>query len=106
MLDFFTQVLNFIGSGIYDLLVQFVAYIISKLSEIMLYLTLKSMVFSWDIARQILVDLQVSNMISSMYSHFDTQVLNVLLWLKIPDFINNLITAYVTRFVMRFIPFL
>ena len=104
MIDFFNQVLDFIHSGYYKLLTEFVAYLISKISIFVLTSTLKMMVFSWDVAKQIMVDLKISDMLAGIYSHFNSDILNILLWLKIPDFINNVITAYITRFVMRFIP--
>lgn len=104
MIDFFNQVLDFIHSGFYKLLTEFVAYLISKISIFVLTATLKMMVFSWDVAKQIMVDLKISTMLAGLYSHFNSQILDILLWLKIPDFINNVITAYITRYVMRFMP--
>ncbi len=106
MIDFFNQILDFINTGIYKLLTEFVAYLISKISIFVLTSTLKMMVFSWDVAKQIMVDLQISSILASIYSHFNSKILELLFWLKVPDFINNVLTAYITRFVMRFVPFL
>lgn len=105
MIDALQAILDWLTSGIYDVLTDFAAYLISLLTVIYLKLSVTALEFSWDIASQILNDLQFSAFLASIYSGFDSQIKDLLLWLRIPDFASTVTTAYVTRFVMKFIPF-
>lgn len=104
MLDTLHQILAWFDNGIYQFFVELTAYLIEKITIMYLKWTLAALTFSWDVAQQILVDLQISQMLSSMWNNFDSDTLNLITWLKMPDFVNTVLTAYVTRFVMRFIP--
>lgn len=84
---------------------EFVAYLISMLTIAWLKLSAIALEFSWDVASQILEDLQFSVFLAGIYSGFDSEIKDLLLWLRVPDFVSVVTTAHVTRFTMRFIPF-
>lgn len=104
MLDTLNEILKFLDVDIYQFFVELVAYLIEKVTIFYLKWSLSAMSFAWDVAQQILIDLNISQMLSSIWNNFNSEILDLLLWLKIPDFINTVLTAYVTRFVMHFIP--
>lgn len=105
VLAFFNSMLEFINNGIYEFFVDLVSYLLQKVTLFTLQASYVSMSFAWDVAQDILADLNLSAFIQSMYSHFDSQITSLLLWLRVPEAINTLTTAYMTRFVMRFMPF-
>ncbi|MDD5392818.1 MAG: DUF2523 family protein [Thiothrix sp.] len=63
-------------------------------------LKLSTAVFMWGVAKQILLDLQVTQYIDSLFTNFDSQIISMLLWFRIPDFIHLIVTAYVTRWAI------
>lgn len=105
VLAFFNTIIDFITDGIYDFFVDLVSYLIQKSTLATLKVMYVTLNFSWDIAQNIIADLQLSSFIGEMFSHFDIKIVDLLLWLRVPEFINTIGTAYMTRFVMRFIPF-
>lgn len=103
--DFFQKVLDFINIGIYQFFVDAFAYIIEKSVLIYLQLKLAMLQVSWDVAQHILADINFSGYLAQIYSHFNSDIIDIMLWLHAPEFITIVSTAYLTRFVMRFVPF-
>lgn len=68
-----------------------------------LYLKLSGITLSFEIAQSILNDLDISNQIEKSFNFIDSQSLMIANYFKIPAFIEILITAYTTRFVMGFL---
>lgn len=106
MADIFELIANiwtWLTSGIYDYTVEFMSYLIQASVKMSLAATYSMMNFSWDIAQDMLDDLQITQFISGMYSHFNNQILDVLLYFRIPEFTNILINSYVTKYVFSFL---
>lgn len=56
--------------------------------------------YSWQVAREILDTLNVSSTIEHYWGQLDSQVLGVATYLKLPEALNMIINARVTRYVM------
>lgn len=56
--------------------------------------------FGWEVAKEVLTQLNVSGTIESLWGQLDSQVLGVATYLKLPEALNMLINARVTRYVM------
>lgn len=105
MVEYLQSIINWIYSGVYDFFVQFISYLISMLTIFYLKSAIIILDFSWKVASDILRDLHFSKFIASIYSNFDNKIIDLILWLRIPDFVSAISTGYVTRYVLRFIPF-
>lgn len=105
MIEALQSIVDWFTSGIYQFFTEFTAYLISFLTVAYLKLSVEALSFSWNVASQILNDLQFSAFLAGLYSGFDSQTKDLLLWLRVPDFASTVTTAYVTRYVMKFIPF-
>lgn len=67
-----------------------------------LYLKLSGMKFAFDIASEIMVDLDISNHIQQSFSLVSSDALRIANYFKITTFIESIMTAYTTRFVIGF----
>lgn len=103
MLDFFNYIIWFFTDGIYLFFVDAVSWLIQKSVFGFYKTTYLSVTFSWDVAQNIMADLNISAYLNGLYAHFNSEILNTFIWLRLPEFINTVITAYVTRFVIAFI---
>lgn len=104
MLEFFDAVYNWLNSGIYGFFTELSAYFIKQ--AVLGYLKFLYFIipFAWGIAQSILNDLNISNYLNSAYSALGSDVLGYLSFFNIPEAINILISAQVTKFVLKFIP--
>ncbi len=102
MIDFFNQILTWIGSGIYDFATETWAWVIIKVMIFKIESQLFMMVFAWDIAKDIVNQLNISQEIKSALSALPAQTVEHLNFFNIINGINLIINAFMTRFVMRF----
>ena len=61
---------------------------------------LAGVVYAWGVAQAIIVNIGISSQLNSAWSSIDSTLMSYLTVLKIPDAINVLLSAQVTRFVM------
>lgn len=99
---FFNIITDFMFSGIYDFVTQlfsiffvFIGYVFYEITSIMMGL-------SWDIAKDIISLLNISSVIQNAWSSVDESFMNYLSFFRVPEAFNNIFSAYVTRFVMKF----
>lgn len=104
--NFFTMIGGFVTSGIYELLVWLFAKLIEKLTIGWLDMVLWALPFAWDAAKQIMLDLNLNALIQTAWGDLDSNLLALATVLRIPDAVNVLISAFFTKFVLRFIPFI
>lgn len=101
--DQLSQLLDWFYTGIYDFIVDTASYFIALSVKWSLFSTLALIDFSWDVAKDLLSDLGISEFIASMYSHFDSKIMDILLFFRIPEFVNTIMGAHMTRFVFQFL---
>ena len=99
MLDSLNAIVDFIFSGIYDFFVDLTSYWIQVSVKWSLYLTLAALQFSWDVAQDILADLNINAALETAWSSLDSETYQTVLFFQIPQSVGNLVTAFVTRFV-------
>ena len=103
MIDFFNEILTWISSGIYDFATETFASIIIKVMIFKVESQLFLMGYAWDVAKEILAQLNIIQEIKSALSALPTQTVEHLNFFNIINGINLIINAFMTRFVMRFI---
>lgn len=103
LFDLAQDISDFFTDGIYQFFVDLFAYIIVWWHKLKLQGLIFMVQFSWDIAAQIMQDLNITGFLNNMYNHLDNQVLNVMLYFRIPEALNTIINAYLTRYIFRFL---
>lgn len=97
--DFFDALWAFLTSIpalIDDMMVKIGAWIvIASIKSKIDFLT-----YSWSVAQEVLTQLDVSSTIEHYWGQLDSQVLGVATYLKLPEALNMIINARVTRYVM------
>jgi hypothetical protein len=104
MEDFFTYVNDWLDSGVYDFWTEAFAYFVEYM--VVSYLKFINVVipFAWGVAKVILEDLNVSALIDSAYSQFPSMSRDLMTAMRVPECINFALSAFVTKFVLRFVP--
>jgi len=105
LLDGITYITDWIGNGLYTFMVESYALLVEYLTLASLTTTLWAMSFGWDVAKAILENFGLSELLNDAWSYLDSKAASLLIYLNVPEAINMLTTAFVTKFTMRFIPF-
>jgi hypothetical protein len=103
MIEFFNEMYAFITSGIYDFVVEVYAWLIIKITAFQLQAAMASIEFAWDIAREIITQLNISSEMQSALSQLPPDIVDKLNFFNVINGLNLMLNALVTRFVMRFI---
>lgn len=56
--------------------------------------------YSWLVAQEVLNQLNISSTIQSYWGQIDSEVMGYISWFKIPEALNMLLNAGITRYVM------
>lgn len=100
ILDAISYIADFVGSGIYDFFVE----VFTELTiwGVTFYIEAKifAIGFAWDVAAGLLETLDISRYIQQAWSSLDSQLVSFLTRYRIPEALNLIIQAYLTRFVM------
>lgn len=100
MLDAIFYIADWVSSGIYDFVVELFAWGLIKMEKAYWFMKLETLKFAWDIAKEILDDLNITAAINQAWGRLDSETLAWFSFFKIPEALNTLITAVVTRFVL------
>ena len=102
IIQFFDFIYQFVTTGLYDfftaLFAQFIIYSSIALIKFKIY----SITFAYDVAAQVMVQLDISSHINALWGSLNSNTLKVLTYFRIPEALNIVTQAYVTRFVLRF----
>lgn len=109
MLDWLMEPINeffdWLFYGIYDFFVEAFAYLVEVLTIWMVKSAIVTTQFAWDVAEQIILDIGVTQALNSAWSTIPGDTASVLAFFAIPDVVNILLSALVTRWVLKFVPF-
>ncbi|MDX7900059.1 DUF2523 family protein [Aeromonas media] len=95
--DLFSGLFN----DIYNLAVQVTAWISVKLAIQWVEFKLFMLMFSWDVVREILINLQFSDLISQSFNNLPASVRDILLYLHFDKGLSVITQAFVTRFLLN-----
>jgi len=100
-IDWVYEVMDDIKQSIYDFLVQLGNIVF------LMYLELKlaTLVFVWDIAKAVLESLNLSDLISSLFSALPVDIQAFITELRIGEGLNLLMSAHMTRLILNTIGF-
>lgn len=103
LFDLFQGVSDFFKNDIYQFFVDLFAFIVEWYHKLKLEALIFMVQFSWDIAVKLMQDLNITSFLNNMYSHLNNQILDVMLYFRIPEALNTIINAYLTRYIFRFL---
>jgi hypothetical protein len=103
--DFFNQLLDFRDSGIYEFFTkafaEFTIIFMIDLIEFKIYL----ISFFYDVVIEIFNQLKISDAVSVAWSYLSPQVASIATFFHIPDVVNIILSARMTKFLLRFFGF-
>lgn len=99
---FFTTIWAWLQSGLYDFFTEWFSAFMIWSTIGMIQFQMWAVTFAWDVAQHVLDQLNISSALAAAWSQLDNQVLNALTFFNVPDAINVLLSARVTRFVLNF----
>ena len=98
--DALTDITNWFSDGLYEaadnVFQRMAAWVIIWILEAKLFM----LGLGIDVAELFIEALGISELLNSAFSSLDSKISNFVYYLKIPEAINILISAYATRFVM------
>jgi len=110
MFDFFNQVIaffdeisGFINTGIYSFFTDVFAQLVIYLTIAGIKFKTMMLTFAWGTAKQVITQLNISLLIQNTFSVLDSKVLNFIAFFRLPECINIITSAYVTRYVLSII---
>ena len=66
---------------------------------------LEAFKFAAHLAEGVIQNIGLSNTINAAWSSIDSRIVAVLNYCRVPDALNLILTAYVTRFILALVPF-
>lgn len=99
--DFFSDIWAFFTEAIPDMFYRLGAWLVEAIVYVKVVMMYQSMMFSWNVAKVILEDLQVSHLLMSALGGLPPSLRAFITDCRIVDGINVVLNAYATRFVMR-----
>lgn len=55
---------------------------------------------AWGVAKNVMEVYHLASYVQGAFLSFDQETMQLMYWFRVPDFVNTLITAYITRYVM------
>lgn len=93
-------VLNWLSTGVYEwgeeAMKQATAYYVVAVIKAKIW----AVGFAWDVAKIVLANIGLSQYITQAWNHLDSQAVAYLTFFRVPDALNIIIQAYVTRLVL------
>lgn len=99
--DFFSDIWAFFTEAIPDMFYRLGAWLVEAIVYVKVVMMYQSMMFSWNVAKVILEDLQISQLLMSALGGLPPSLRAFITDCRIVDGINVVLNAYATRFVMR-----
>lgn len=103
--DFFQMISDWLDNGIYDFFEEVYAQVLTWVVVWYIKCKIFAVTFAWGVAYNVLVNIGLSSAITSAWSGVDSTLLGYLTFLRLPECINLLLQALVTRFVLNFTGF-
>ena len=101
IIDAFNRLFDFANSGIYD----FIHAAFVQIQYYFVIWSIKAKTFllstSWEVSKTLLANFGISSSINGAWSSLNGSSFSLMTLLKIPESLNIIIQAYITKFSMR-----
>lgn len=102
LVDAFNWFINFLsGNGEISIWEHITAYLFIWWMKVQIY----GITFAWGVAEAVIDQLSITQTINSTFANIDGNIKAFMTILKVPDGLNLLVQAHVTRLVMTFLKF-
>lgn len=105
IIDLRQTVSDFFTTDLYTFVTNATAWFIQWAVVAMWKAKLAALTFSWGVAQQLIINLNISGYLNTAWASLDSRVMSALAFFRIPDAVNMIISAGVTKFVFRFLGF-
>lgn len=102
IVEFFNRLVDFFQTGIYDYTTEAYAQFVIWSTVSMIRFKIAMIGFAWDVAQQIIQQLSLSSYINQAFAQLDSVLFNFICFLRVPEFVNLVMSAFVTRYVLNF----
>lgn len=109
MEGFFQPVIDaitWVFSQFYDLLVFMLSVLMLLAGKLFYDVSTEVILLSWEIAQEVIADLNLSEYVQTAWTGIPPVTRSMLGFFRIPEVINLLMSLGVTKFMLRFIPFM
>ena len=103
MLDAIYDILDWFSSGVYQLIVDAMAYMVIWITYAGIKATIFAVGFFWDVGNAMFEILEIQTMIDSFIENLDNQAVNLVAYLHGFDALALVLNAKITRYIMTFI---
>ena len=103
VVHFFSAIWDWINSGVVDLLSDFVKWCMSWIVTAWIKMKLGALTWAWDVGKAVIQNLGVSQKVTEAMGFLSPEVAKALAFFKVPDAINMLMNAGITKFVLRIV---
>ena len=96
---------DFLTTGIYTYTVKAFAFLVKWLT--VAFWTIKLMVlnFSYDVAQELILSLNLSETLDFAWGALESRTLSMLTFFRVPEAVNMVLSASITKFVFRMMGF-
>ena len=103
VIDFFYYISDFLVNGIWQLVYDAIVYIVAKVTILYFEIKIFMLGFAADVATEILDELNITSLIQQKIDLMNAQYTQLIMFLRLPEMINMIMSSYLTRYVFRFI---
>lgn len=104
MFEYLEFIANWLQNGIYEFFTELVAYLFSTAMLLYFKAAVAGIDFAWDIAKSVINNIGLSSKMASAWAVLPADTMAAAQLFKVPESINLILTAGVTRLVMSFLP--
>lgn len=98
----FDAVMDYLASLVHDA----VAWAVIQGTKAAIAFQIWALQFSYEVATSIIEQLGVSQLLNEAWGRLDSKIIAALNYFRVPDAINLIVSAGVTRYVLNVVPFL
>lgn len=101
LIDGVQWLIDYFNTGIYSFVKETLQELVSWIVIAKLEFQILMLEFSWGVAKNVLVNLGISQMIESSWASLDSDVLGYLTFFRVPEAFNLILNAYTTKIVLK-----
>jgi len=103
MFEFLQSIADFFSLGIFQWFQDAAVYITGKLFIQYIEGKIWLLGFAWEVAQTVINQLGISNYLNLAFSGLSSDILNGITFFRVPEALNYMVSAGVTRMVLNFI---
>jgi len=102
VIAFFNHITDFLYNQLYGFVTEAFAQFVIWSTVAAIKFKIVMIGFAWDVAQDIISQLNLSAYIDNAFASLDSDLFDFICFLRVPEFVNMVMSAYVTRYVMSF----